>query len=157
LTFQLQSKYFQLDTNIVGLFGLIGVTGILFAPFAGKMSDQKGARFTVGLNIGIVLISYLCFLVFGFHLWGLVLGIILLDMGVQCCNVANQTRIQKLSDEARNRITSIYMVSLFVGGALGSYLGALLYTHYGWYGFCALGIISQLLAVLVHISHLHSK
>lgn len=157
LTFQLQSKSFQLDTNIVGLFGLIGVTGILFAPFAGKMSDQKGARFTVGLNIGIVLISYLCFLVFGFHIWGLILGVILLDMGVQCSNVANQTRIQKLSDEARNRITSIYMVSLFVGGALGSYLGALLYTHYGWYGFCVLGIISQLLAVLVHISHLHSK
>lgn len=157
LTFQLQSKTFQLDTNIVGLFGLIGVTGILFAPFAGKMSDQKGARFTVGLNIGIVLISYLCFLVFGFHILGLILGVILLDMGVQCSNVANQTRIQKLSDEARNRITSIYMVSLFVGGALGSYLGALLYTHYGWYGFCVLGIISQLLAVLVHISNLQSK
>ena len=151
LTFQLQSSAFHLDTNMVGMFGLIGVTGILFAPYAGRLSDQKGAKFTVGLNIVIIFASYLFFFLFGFHIWGLILGVIFLDMGVQCCNVANQTRIQKLSDEARNRITSIYMVSLFTGGALGSYLGALLYTHYGWYGFCAIGFVTQLLAALVHL------
>lgn len=150
LTFHLQSSAFNLDTNMVGMFGLIGIAGILFAPLAGKISDRKGAKFTVGVNIAIIFVSYLCFWAFGLKIWGLVLGIILLDMGVQCCNVANQTRIQKLSDEARNRITSIYMVSLFGGGALGSFLGALMYSHYGWYGFCIIGIITQMIAALVH-------
>jgi predicted MFS family arabinose efflux permease len=72
-------------------------------------------------------------------------------MGVQCCNVANQTRIQKLSEEARNRITSIYMVSLFLGGAVGFYLGALMYNNFGWYGFCAIGLLTQILAAFIHL------
>ncbi len=110
LTFQLQGSPFHFSTNLIGMFGLLGITGILFAPFAGKLSDNKGAKFTVSVNIAVILVSYLLFLAFGFQLWGLVLGIILLDMGVQCCNVANQTRIQNLNEEARNRITSVYMV-----------------------------------------------
>lgn len=150
LTFHLQGSPFHFDTNIVGAFGLIGVTGILFAPFAGKLSDRKGATFTVGLNMVIIMASYLCFAFFGFQIWGLILGIVLLDLGVQCCNVANQTRIQKLSDEARNRITSVYMVSLFGGGAAGSFLGSLLYAGHGWYGFCAIGIFAQIAAIIIH-------
>lgn len=151
LTFQLQSSAFHFGTNIVGMFGLLGITGIMFAPLSGKLSDSKGAKFTVGVNIVIIFISYLCFFVFGFQIWGLILGVILLDMGVQCCNVANQTRIQRLSEEARNRITSVYMVSLFLGGAVGSYLGALMYNHFGWHGFCVIGLLSQMFAGFVHL------
>lgn len=151
LTFQLQSSAFNFDTNIVGMFGLLGVTGAMLAPLAGKLSDKKGAKFTVGVNIAIIFVSYLCFIAFGFQIWGLVLGVILLDMGVNSCNVANQTRIQRLSEEARNRITSFYMVSLFLGGAVGSYLGALMYNNFGWYGFCTIGIITQIIAAFVHV------
>lgn len=151
LTFQLQSSAFNCGTNTVGMFGLLGIIGIMLAPFAGKLSDSKGAKFTVGVNIVIIFASYLCLLVFGFQIWGLMLGVTLLDMGVQCCNVANQTRIQELSEEARNRITSIYMVSLFLGGAVGSYLGALMYNNFGWYGFCAIGLITQIIAAFVHL------
>lgn len=151
LTFQLQSSAFNFDTNIVGMFGLLGVTGAMLAPLAGKVSDKKGAKFTVGVNIAIIFLSYLCFIAFGFQIWGLILGVILLDMGVNSCNVANQTRIQRLSEEARNRITSFYMVSLFLGGAVGSYLGALMYNNFGWYGFCTIGIITQIIAAFVHV------
>ena len=151
LTFHLQSSAFNFDTNIVGMFGLLGVSGAMLAPLAGKISDNKGAKFTVGINIGIIFVSYLCFIAFGFQVWGLILGVILLDMGVNSCNVANQTRIQSLSEEARNRITSVYMVSLFSGGAVGSYLGALMYNNFGWYGFCAIGIITQIIAACVHL------
>lgn len=151
LTFHLQSSFFNFDTNVVGMFGLLGVSGAMLAPLAGKLSDNKGSKFTVGVNIGVIFISYLCFIGFGFQVWGLILGVILLDLGVNSCNVANQARIQTLSEEARNRITSIYMVSLFSGGAVGSYLGALMYNNFGWYGFCAIGIITQIIAACVHL------
>ncbi|POO88211.1 MFS transporter [Clostridium sp. 3-3] len=151
LTFHLQSSFFNFDTNIVGMFGLLGVSGAILAPLAGKLSDRKGEKFTVGVNIAIILVSYLCFIIFGFKVLGLIIGVVLLDMGVNSCNVANQSRIQRLSEEARNRITSIYMVSLFGGGAIGSYLGALLYNNYGWYGFCAIGVTTQIIAICVHL------
>lgn len=152
LTFQLQGSAFNFDTNIVGMFGLLGVSGALFAPFAGKISDRKGAKFTVGINIGIIFVSYLCFVAFGFKVWGLIIGVILLDMGVNSCNVANQTRIQSLSEDERNRITSVYMVTMFLGGAVGSYLGALMYNNFGWYGFCSIGIVTQMIAAYVHLT-----
>ncbi len=127
------------------------VSGAMFAPVAGKISDRRSAKFTVGINIAIILVSYLCFIIFAFKVWGLIAGVILLDMGVNSCNVANQTRIQSLSESERNRITSIYMVTMFAGGAVGSYLGSALYNRFDWYGFCSIGIITQLIAMIVHI------
>lgn len=150
LTFHLQSPPFYFETNIIGLFGILGVSGALFAPFAGKCSDKKSAKFTVGINITVIFTSYICFIVFGFKVLGLVIGVILLDMGVNSCNVANQTRIQSLSESERNRITSVYMVTMFAGGAVGSYLGAALYNHFGWYGFCCIGIATQMAAGIIH-------
>ena len=151
VTFHLQGTPFNFETNIIGLFGILGVSGAMFAPIAGKISDRRSAKFTVGINIAIIIVSYLCFIIFGFKVWGLIAGVVLLDMGVNSCNVANQTRIQSLSESERNRITSIYMVTMFAGGAVGSYLGSTLYNHFGWYGFCTIGIITQLIAMIVHI------
>lgn len=70
LTFHLQGSPFHFGTNIIGLFGILGVSGALFAPLAGKISDRKSAKYTVGINIIIIFISYLCFIAFGFKVWG---------------------------------------------------------------------------------------
>lgn len=150
LTFLLQGSHYKMGSDIAGLFGLVGVIGALFSPLAGKLSDTKGFRYTVKLTIIIVMISYIVFLIFGFRLCGLIIGVILLDLGVQCCNVSNQANIHRLSEEARNRITAIYMVSFFLGGALGSYLGALIFQHFNWFGVCILGLTTQVVALAVY-------
>ncbi len=151
LTFLLQSPHYNMGTDIAGLFGIVGIVGALFSRLAGKFSDQKGARFTIGINIIVVVIAYGIFSIWGFHLAGLIIGVILLDLGIQSCNVSNQTRIHQLSDEARSRITSIYMVSYFLGGSLGSFLGTYCFQHYGWIGVCIIGLVSQLIAAYIHI------
>lgn len=143
LTFLLQGPHYRLGADAAGLFGLVGIIGALFSPVAGRISDKKGARFSVGINIVIIILSFLVFYISGYRIAGLIIGVILLDLGVQCCNVSNQTRIQHLNEEARNRVTAIYMISYFLGGALGSYLGALGFQYFNWAGVCALGFISQ--------------
>lgn len=152
LTFLLQGSFYHMGTDVAGLFGLVGVVGALFSPWAGKISDKKGARFTVGINIVVIIAAYIVFGIWGFQLCGLIVGVILLDLGVQSCNVSNQTRIHQLSDEARNRVTSVYMVSYFLGGALGSWLGTFSFQHFGWIGICFVGLFSQLIAGYVHIN-----
>ncbi len=90
------------------------------------------------------------FFLFGFKIWGIILGIILLDLGVQSCNVSNQARVHSLNEKTRNRLNTIYMVSFFLGGALGSFLGSYSYSHFGWYGVCTFGMATQIIAIILH-------
>jgi len=147
LTFHLHD-YYQLNSSYAGLFGLIGVMGAISAPFFGRIADKKGTRFTVGSSILVIIISYFIFLLYGYTLWGLIIGLILLDIGVQCCNVSNQTRIHQLNENARSRITAVYMITFFVGGALGSFGGAWAYQHYSWTGSCLLALLTQIIALI---------
>jgi predicted MFS family arabinose efflux permease len=74
----------------------------------------------------------------------------LLDLGVQSSNVSNQTRVHSLNEKMRNRINTVYMVSFFLGGAFGSFIGSYSYSHFGWYGVCVFGIATQIIAIIVH-------
>ena len=150
LIFLLESSHYNLGSQAAGLFGLVGISGALAAPLVGRLADKKGPRFVTGICLGVVIISYIFFLLFGFKIWGLVLGVILLDFGVQSGNVSNQTRVHSLNEEMRNRINTVYMVSFFLGGSLGSFLGSYSYSHFGWYGVCIFGIVTQIIAVIVH-------
>jgi predicted MFS family arabinose efflux permease len=83
----------------------------------------------------------------GYGVWGLVAGVILLDLGVQAGHVANQTRIYALVPEARSRLNTVYMVTYFLGGSLGSAMGAYGWTHWRWNGVCAAGAVQLLVAL----------
>lgn len=150
LIFLLESSHYNMGSQAAGLFGLVGITGALAAPMVGRLSDKKGPRFVIGISIGVIIISYILFILFGFKVLGLTLGVILLDLGVQSGNVSNQTRVHSLNEEMRNRINTIYMVSFFIGGAFGSFVGSYSYAHFGWYGVCIFGIATQLIAFICH-------
>jgi predicted MFS family arabinose efflux permease len=89
-------------------------------------------------------------LLLGFKLWGLIIGVIILDLGTQSGQVSNQARIYALNGEARNRINTVFMVSYFIGGSLGSFLGAYAWDHFGWNGVCAVGLIFMMVAMMAH-------
>lgn len=150
LIFLLESSHYNMGAEAAGLLGLVGVSGALAAPMVGKVADKRGSRFAIGICIVVVIVSYLLFFLFGFKILGLVLGVILLDLGVQSCNVSNQARVHSLNEETRNRLNTIYMVSFFLGGALGSFLGSYSYSHFGWYGVCAFGMATQIIALILH-------
>ena len=85
---------------------------------------------------------------FGVHdLALLIVGILVLDVGVQGLQVTNQSIIYRLAPEARSRVNSAYMVCYFAGGALGSALGASIYDSHRWAGVCVLGAAIGLLAM----------
>jgi predicted MFS family arabinose efflux permease len=87
---------------------------------------------------------------FGYWLWGLVPGVILLDLGTQGTHVSNQTRIYSLNPSARNRLNTVYMVTGFIGGALGSFLGTWGWSLAGWNGVCSVGSLLLITALTVY-------
>ena len=58
------------------------------------------------------------------------------DNGVGCgLSVAeNQARSYRLCHEARTRLNTVYMVTLFDGGAIGSFGGSQAWSRWGWTG-----------------------
>jgi predicted MFS family arabinose efflux permease len=152
LVFFLGTPPYHYGPRVAGIFGLVGAVGVLIAPWAGKLSDRKGPAYTVTLGILVTIVSYGVFDLTGTTLWGLVLGVILLDLGVQAGHVANQTRIYALVPEARSRLNTVYMVTYFLGGALGSALGAWGWAQWGWNGVCAAGAAQLLVALGVRWS-----
>jgi predicted MFS family arabinose efflux permease len=96
-----------------------------------------------------VALSFLVFHVSHASLIGIGVGVVLLDAGAQANHLANQTVIYGLAPELRNRLNAVYMVSFFIGGALGSALGAVAWSAAGWPGVCAIGGGFAALALVV--------
>ncbi|MNE75627.1 hypothetical protein D3C80_1718040 [compost metagenome] len=77
----------------------------------------------------------------------------MLDLGVQGTQVSNQARIYALEPAARSRINTVFMVSTFAGGALGSTLGSYAWQHWGWSGVCWSGGILVTAALAIWAVH----
>jgi membrane protein implicated in regulation of membrane protease activity len=78
-------------------------------------------------------------------------GVIVLDVGAQMCQVANQTRIFGLVPSARSRLNTVYMTMYFAGAAAGSALATVAWVHWKWDGVCGLAIGLVGLAALRHM------
>jgi predicted MFS family arabinose efflux permease len=148
LTLQLDARY-HLGAEIAGLFGIVGAVGVLFAPIAGKIADRRGPHAVIGLGSVIMLASWLAFGAGGM-IASLVVGVILLDFGEQGALVSNQHVIYALRPEARNRLNTIFMGGMFVGGAVGSAGASLAWQFAGWVAVCAFGAGLVAIALGLH-------
>jgi len=151
LSFLLKSPAYNLGAQAAGMFGLAGIVGALAASIVGRVADKKSPRFTLTIAIMISLLSYICLLIFGHEMWGLIIGVILLDLGIQSAQISNQALINTLDATARSRNNAVYMTFYFCGGALGSWLGTFFWGLFGWIGVCGIGITFQIIAATIHI------
>lgn len=147
LTFHLEGPAFGFGSDVVGLFGLVGAVGALAASYAGRLADRHDPRRLGALAVLLTALSFAFMAPFGSRLWGLIVGVIGLDLGVQAAHIANQARIHALIPEARNRLHTLYMFSYFAGGAAGTALASWAWEAAGWIGVCAVGTLIPLAAV----------
>jgi predicted MFS family arabinose efflux permease len=137
LVFFLRIPPYHYGPSVAGSFGLIGAAGAAGAPVVGQLADRHGPRRTVSIAIWVAIASFLILGQFGHTLPGLILGVALLDLGVQAGHVSNQARIYAIDPAARSRLNTVYMFCYFVGGAVGSSAGPVLLAAYGWTAVCA--------------------
>ncbi len=148
LALHLQEPAWGLGPAAAGLFGILGLSGIVAAPIAGRVADSTGPHGPVLLGTVLVLLSWCMF-----GLWqtvaGLICGVVLLDMAVQGALVSNQQLIYALRPDARSRINTLFMGVMFLGGAAGSSIAAWAWGSGGWdrvalcggaFSICAVGV-----------------
>jgi len=141
---------YQFGADTVGLFGLIGIVSIFGGPIIGRITDRLGTRFMIGAGAVTLLVA------FGFvsqaerSLWALGLGIALIDIGYRSVLLANQTRIYPLQPSAQSRLNTVFMTSVFLGGAAGSLCGAAAVV-WSWTGLALAGAGLAALALVFHL------
>ena len=148
LVLPLSAPPFSLSHTQIGLFGLAGVAGALGATRAGRWTDRGHGQRTTGIALGLMLLSWL--LIAQLHqsiLW-LIVGVLIIDFGLQAVHVTNQAMIYRIRPEAQNRLTAAYMIFYSIGSAAGSSISTIAYAHTGWAGVCVLGATISLVTLL---------
>jgi predicted MFS family arabinose efflux permease len=134
---------------VIGLFGLIGLAGMLMANVAGRLADRGQVR-PARLVMFVLLLGSFGLLAIGETvLAALIVGVVVLDLAVQGAHILNQGEIYALRPEARSRVTSVYMTLYFIGGAVGSAASAVLWDAGGWTAVCAFGAGAGVLALVL--------
>lgn len=152
LPFWLDYRY-HYGAGITGSLAALGLIGILCAPLAGSISDRQGSFRMVVLGIVLMLLAWIIF--WGWNsIAGMVVGILLLDAGEQCVLIANQHTIYSLCIEARNRLNTVFMCIMFIGGACGSVTATWLWeTTHNWMLIVAAGAGFVMLGMLIAIRY----
>jgi len=132
LTFLLSSAPYSYTVSQIGLTGLAGLAGALMARRAGILHDRGHSVMATSLALLLALVAI------GVAAWGrnnlylIILAIILIDIAVQTLNVLHQTRIISINPAMRSRLSTIFVVSNFIGAAVGSALAGILWRTGGW-------------------------
>ena len=151
LTPLLAGSAYHLGPAVAGLFGILGLSGAIVAPWAGRRSDQPGGpRRVMFVGLCAVLAAWGAFAFGARSLAWLVLGVVLLDMGVQGAHIANQTRIFALDEASRSRINAVYMTLYFLGGSAGTLVAGQAWALGGWPAVAGAGSAFAAAALLLH-------
>lgn len=103
------------------MLGLCGVAGALSASLVGKYVKKVGVRRFNFWGCGLILFSWLLLYWGGNYYTSIIAGIIIIDIGMQCIQLSNQSSIFELCPSASNRVNTIFMTTYFVGGSLGTF------------------------------------
>lgn len=149
LAFRMAQEPFRAGSDVVGLLGLCGVAGALSASFVGRYVKRLGVKRFNYLGCALMLSAWLLVFAAQDYYAGIVAGIIIIDIGMQCIQLSNQTSIFEVSPKAANRVNTIFMTTYFVGGSLGTFLAGTAWSFGQWPGVVCVGILLSLASLCV--------
>ncbi|WVQ78595.1 hypothetical protein IAT38_000681 [Cryptococcus sp. DSM 104549] len=133
LTFLLSDEPYHYNSLSIGLFGLLGIVGVVLAPQWGRLIDRVHPFLGQLLGISINLISMIVALI-GAHLniSAVCIAIVLYDVGQQLLQVSNGYRVAGLDPKARARLNGCNLLALFIGQTSGTAIMTKIYNTHGW-------------------------
>ncbi len=152
----LLAEVYHLSQYGIGLFALVGVSGAIAAPIAGRVADRGWSRpataFAMLAAAAALLLAQLGTTASTPHLILLGFAAILLDFGVTAHIVLGQRAIFALGAALRSRLNGLYMATFFLGGAICSALGGWTYAQGGWSLSMAVALALPIMAFLGFLS-----
>ncbi|SFI68352.1 MFS transporter [Amycolatopsis sacchari] len=133
VAFELTGRHGLTQTG-VGIFALVGAAGAAAAPVAGRLGDRGYGQVASGVALALGAAAMVLADVGVGSLVVLAAAGVLLDLAVQGHQVLSQREIYGLRADARARINTVFMTTIFVGGAAASAVAGAVYDLAGWTG-----------------------
>ncbi len=138
LALHLTSPAMGYGTDDVGYLAGIAAVSVFTTPRLGRWADKVGPR---RARIAFALVQFAGIALFyplGFSIWAVLVPLFLVNLVGPSIDVTGRMTFFSLAPEIRTRLTTSYVVTMFVGGAIGSALGTSVYDFAGWGGICIL-------------------
>ncbi|WP_271438686.1 MFS transporter [Pontixanthobacter luteolus] len=141
LALHLTSPEMGHGVDTVGYLAGIAAVSILSTPRLGRWADMVGPR-KARLTFGLIQVAGLALLYpLGFSLIGICIPLVIGNLVGPGVDVTGRMTFLSLAPELRTRLTTIYVVMMFIGGGVGSFLGTAVYDRFDWAGTTALLVL----------------
>jgi predicted MFS family arabinose efflux permease len=131
----------------IGLFGLLGMFGVISAMRVGRVLESRDARVLVIMAGLIAAIGFAWTIPGSRIVVFLIIGAILSEVGIQGFHATNQATVVNSYADRASAANAVYMSTYFFGGAAGSAVATTLYAA-GWAA-CGLVCIGLTLAATI--------
>ena len=149
LAFKMGNPPFYASSDVIGILGICGIAGALTASFVGSMVKRVGIRNFNFIGFALNLTAWAMLYFGGNSYAGIIAGVIIIDIGMQCVQLSNQASIFELCPSASNRVNTIFMTTYFVGGSMGTFLAGSCWELWGWGGVAGVASLLTFLALLL--------
>lgn len=140
MAFHLAQPPFNAGSDAVGMLSLCGVVGAIAASGVGRYVPRVSILRMSVIGGCLQVTAWISAWLWGDSYAGLIIAIILADIGAQCLQVSNQSASLQQLPEATNRVNTIFMTTFFIGGSLGTFCSGIGWSMAGWPGVCIVGI-----------------
>ena len=138
LALHLTSPEMGYGTDAVGYLAGVAAVSVFTTPRLGRWADRVGPRKARIAAAMVQFVGIALFYPLGFSIWGVLVPLFLVNLVGPTVDVTGRMTLFTLAPEIRTRLTTSYIVTMFIGGAIGSALGTAVYDFGGWAGICAL-------------------
>ncbi len=149
LAFHLAQPPFRAGSDMVGMLGLCGIMGAVAASGIGKQIPKFGIHNFSLFGAATQIVAWAIALLFGDTYAGLIVAIILVDIGLQCQQLSNQSGCLQEIPQAANRANTIFMTTYFIGGSLGTFCAGYVWNRANWLGVCIVGMTFALISLAI--------
>lgn len=157
MAFHLAGAPFYAGSDAVGMLALCGVVGAIAASGVGKLVPRVGILRMSVVGGCLQLAAWATAWLMGYSYAGLIIAIILADIGAQCLQISNQSGSLQQLPQATNRVNTIFMTIFFIGGSLGTFFSGLGWSIGGWTGVCIVGGLFASATILLSVYEQFSK
>lgn len=146
MAFRMKEAPFFQGSDVVGLLGICGIAGALTASNIGRYIPRYGVERINNIGLLLIATAWTVLLFFNNSYIGIIAGIVIIDIGMQFIQLSNQSATIKLCATATSRMNTIFMVTFFIGGSIGTFLSGTMWSLAGWQGTCCSGFFLVALA-----------